>query len=784
MVSHYGTAAMDSKIEKPFTLTMLGTLTEFTPELKQARKSTPYIKGAAVKDYPKGETLSVISSLIKTSSPVKTTKVDAKNPYPFQADEITVINGPKTDGSDVGEKIGLGLAAILKAIVRGQTPINIVAHSRGVVEAILMAHELETIQSIITACVTFEDVLKHLTEQQAKRYKGTPKNNTPDIIEPLKAQINLIPKEEQEQWFNQLKTHLPNASINLFGIDPVPGDCFPITWYDERYFTVPQIIKNTELIYYANERSDWGFTPMRPEVVSTEKQSLVCYSMPGHHGTGSNGNNGSQQGVIVSPDGYKTTHVQKLMVYKVLNFLSSHKVTFNDGSQIFHQHTALGRKYLGDYAGKKSIDVALLDFPTILRKLYAVIAKNQIAYDAYNATHYAYMGLTKQRRVLHKGHVYGLFNEVFTTYSSYVNEEHALLIQAHFFKIFGLNTASKTLAEMLNTASSVLEEHIKKITAKEKETSILDSEVTRKKVLDTFGIVIRQVSQRYLSDDWGSIEKQKEKGTLYQAIIDIITKFKELSKLENVTVQQFVAELLLLSFTSINHTLVLQAQDLEKDFNYLQESIDYRLTQFFSELLTQVNQIETNSPVILSDIINSEEYKKLPSHPAAIKISHIYKKLTGKGLEKYSCDQLTKTYEEQYTNTIEEFATLYQQIKIFVHDLATLRSIVPSKIIEVDELNLLKQVNGLIATAAERFYKDSPNRLPRLAGSEFMKLAALHAIEHFVVVDPTKEKNKEPEKTNTETTRVVSRTHSFYSKMNTATNGEITPIESITATQP
>ena len=207
---------------------------------------------------------------------------------------------------------------------------------------------------------------------------------------------------------------------------------------------MPEIIKNTELIYYANERSDWGFTPICPEVASKEKQKFVRYSMPGHHGTGSSGNNASQQGIIVSPEGYKTTHVQKLIIYKILNFLSGQRVAFNDGTQIFHQYTALGRKYLGNET-EKPINLAALDFPIILQTLYAAIAKNQIGYDAYNLTYYSYMGLTKQRRTLHKGHTYGLFNDSFPTYSGYVNQEHALLMQAHFFKIFGLDTKRKIL---------------------------------------------------------------------------------------------------------------------------------------------------------------------------------------------------------------------------------------------------------------------------------------------------------------------------------------------------
>ncbi|MGL5742212.1 MAG: hypothetical protein ACRCXC_06535 [Legionella sp.] len=319
-----------------------------------------------------------------------------------------------------------------------------ISHSRGTVASILITHELEAIQKLSTLCVTVEELLKQLAEQQAQRHKGTTTNNTPDIIEVLKTQINLIPKEEQEQWFNQRKTNLPNASINLFGIDPVPGDCFPMTWYDPRYFSLPEIIKNAEMIYFANERYDWGFTPIYPEVVSKEKQNLVRYSMPGHHGTVSSGNNGSQQGIIVSPDNYKTTHVQKIMFYKILNFLNKYSVAFNDGAQIFHQYSALGRKYLGSALATPSINVAELDFPTILRELYAVIAKNQIAYEAYNATYYSYMWLTKQRRILLKGQIYGLFNDIFTTYPCYVNEEHALLMQAHFLKFLALIPKEKT----------------------------------------------------------------------------------------------------------------------------------------------------------------------------------------------------------------------------------------------------------------------------------------------------------------------------------------------------
>lgn len=176
----------------------------------------------------------------------------------------------------------------------------------------------------------------------------------------------------------------------------------------------------------------------------------------------------------------------------------------------------------------------------------------------------------------------------------------------------------------------------------------------------------------------------------------------------------------------------------------------------------QLNHAENNSLITLDEIINSEEYKILPNYPSEIKITHIYKKLAGKGLETYSLEQLTQSYEEQFADTIEDLAKLYQQIQTFIHDLAALRSIVPNDKIEVDELDLLKLANGLIVTAAERFYKERPQALPPVAEiGSFLRLAEQHAIEHFGVIDRSKE-NKGSESVAVETSGVFSRTFSFF----------------------
>lgn len=128
----------------------------------------------------------------------------------------------------------------------------------------------------------------------------------------------------------------------------------------------------------------------------------------------------------------------------------------------------------------------------------------------------------------------------------------------------------------------------------------------------------------------------------------------------------------------------------------------------------------------------------LPNHPLEIKVTYIHKKLFGKGLEQYSVEQLCCIYAEQSDNTLEEFATLYQQTKIFISNLASLRQIVPTEQIEIEEASILKLVNGLIATAALRFYKER-GKTPRLTAERdsFISLVEHYAINHLGVAGPS-----------------------------------------------
>ncbi|KTD74568.1 hypothetical protein [Legionella tucsonensis] len=743
--------------EEPFTLTMLGTDTVYTPTLKSKKKAKPLKKGDIVQEYyPKGESLSIVSTLIKTKeNPV----INHKQPAPYQSSEATVVNGPKTDGTDVGEKIGIGLGIALNALVRGQTDLNDIAHSRGGVESVLIAHELDAIKKAINSCENFEQLIKELTQQQTARKNGKPFNNTPDIIKPLLTQLPKD-KQDQERWFNTLKANIANASMNLFIIDPVPGDCWPVTWYDERFFTLPSFVKHAEFVYYENEHSDWGFTPIYVDA-SNPEQIIIRHTLPGHHGTGSAGSNASQQNVVVSPDNTKATHVQKLIIFKLLNFLTSHGVEFKDAREIFHEHTSLGKKYLAfleEMDISEGIDVAKLDFPTIFRKLYDKIYENRSAYEAFNATHYTFMGVAPQRKMLRTGHKYGLLTEVFPKNIGYVNEEHSTLMKEYFFKI--LQVASHedhNLAALIKSAKNVLSKNIRKISNLSSShiehsiaaTAILDSESVRQDVLSSFGALIQRVNQQYLSDDWSESGKQKEKEELFAAIIDIFQEFNELSNIENETIKEFVAKLINLSLKGITQTVEQQHANLDEKLNRLQTPTDANLKYFFNSLLTQINKDESYSGLEInpeiSRIFESHEFAQLTDYPVTIKIAYIChqlgEKLPKEGTEENLIEQLTERFNDYYGSSFDEFEKLYHQIGVFINDTAALGRLFVTEeaIFNKHELSLRKKAEALIDIAAQKFYRDRPHALPAPAEKNtFQELVERHAINKYGVIDRLK----------------------------------------------
>lgn len=819
---------------------MLGTDTTLSPTTKKIKKDHVLKKGEIVSDYPKGESLSLVSMQVQVANKTAINK----GPIPYKTDEVTVINGPTTTGTNVGEKIGFGVAEILFAVARGQQPINIIAHSRGAVESILITHEIQAIQNMISAYSSMDEVIAELLRQQTERRKAQkPVNNTPDIIEHLKAQLKDIPQEAQASWFESLKQNIPNTSINFFGIDPVPGDCFPITWYDDRYFTMPAIAQNVQILYYENEHSSLGFTPAWVQPESPE-QKFVCHTMPGHHGTGSAGNNGSQQKVVETDASVKATHVQKLLIYKLLDFLSQHGTLFNDLSQeLFQRHSALGRKYafmvkdekqevkaadafaaLGQVVHlkpvaeqselelvaalvepqepvspsspkDKKIDAAKLDFPAIYRELYNKITKNKKAYEAFNTTCYTMMGVTPQRRILRKGdadktsHTYGLLNDALPMRAGFINDEQARLIQEYFFSLFQLEHPPENLADIVNAVNSVLEQNIRPlaehdvkeeriedlhssyVAVSEKRANLRDP-ATREVVSKTFRNVIQLVSTQYLTIDWSSVEKKVEKQQLFNAIINLIEKFKELAALEDPTAQDFVGELKSLAVSGIGETLEDQYQILSKNYTRINRSTDVGLQRFFNDLGTQFAAPNSSASIndMITEIMKSPAYLELADHPPILKISHLFEQLRINGYaeliigieanfklhrsqfasaefdsqEINIIEELAKNFVEQYTESMEAFAMLHEQMHVFMNDLSALSNLVPEKTKDFGAyvLKLRESSQALVIKAAQKFYcGHAVDELPPIAAmGSFAELAEDYAIEHYGIADRTKER--------------------------------------------
>ena len=798
----------DKREEKSFLLVNLGTDTNYTPKLKQGPKDYAVTVDAIVPDYPKGETLSIIATL---AEPGGTPQIDPTNPRPYQSPKVVVVNGPDTLGRSVGAKIAQGLASALHAITRGQTSLNIIAHSRGAVESILVAHELEAIQNAIDGCATLNDLIKRLAEQQKARYAKPPTNNTPDIIPTLRALLppSIDPKapkgsqeaqKEQDRWFQSLKDNIKNASINFFGIDPVPGDCGGriITWHDERYFRLPAIVKKAQIIYYENERSDWGFSPAFVEGTPGADQDFVRLTMLGHHGTGSTGSQGSQRNVVVAEKHEKTSHVQKLMIYKILDFLNQNDVPFSDASAIFKKHTGLGTKYAKHYKhptqeevsieearaaeahgeetppsdaqrpATKAIDVKRLDFKKIFEELYGEIVTRRSGYAKFNKTHYQAMGVLQGgRRLLCKdaktgGHTYRALADEFPLDQDYINDEHALLMQDYFFRLFKLRgtDADEGAAALIKRAHDILQENIEKACGSEDPSGFwmpgVTTDVTlrsaRADILKTFTAIVQKVSEQYLKEDWIGVEKQAAKEEIFTEVIKLFKTLKKLNNSPEVNgeLKKFTTDLITQSLDGITKTIEYKHNELVDKFNTLQQSPNDKLTLFFSSVLKQHLQevdSEARDQLIeaqIKELLEDPEYITLENHPIDAKIIFIWEKLIRKyptlaGGADNPVLRLKENFNEQFGDKLDEFEALYQQIQIFIDDLGGLRREIQEKTAVYDqcELSLHQKVRGLIETAAQRFYKErEPDHLPDIAPKgSFSDLAERHAINKLGLVD-------------------------------------------------
>ena len=564
-----------------FTLTMLGTDTLFTPEPETGKK----------KAYPRGETLSVISTIIegepeKAPPPAASAKVSNSSVSAYVSEKVEVVIGPSTLGKNVDDRIWRGVLAVLKAIARGETIINIISHSRGAVEAILISHEIDKIQKFYQDAVDKKhplpdllDVIKLLAANELTEIADE-KRNTGEVLNVLKNKTSEF--SEMGEHFNAT---IINTQINLFAIDPVPGDV-AVTWYDKRYFHIPDIVTDCEMYLYENERT-WGFTPINPLPSNKPGSKFLISSIPGHHGSASAGSNKDQAGCLVPEKKGKATHIQELMFFKIMAFLGKHEVVFkkpddwkvDDGGLL-----SLAKELLEKKDDSEQVLWSEERVLPICFGLYSDIYKNIAAYQHFNATNYQYLGkAAAHRNIINEGYKYVKFSDIIPPSHGYVNAEHTIIAEKILFKLLGIEEAMEALSlpEVVQKSTLSLYYGIESLIDSVPQnpsmpphpvTVMLTNPEGKKQVIDCFGILVDRVSQTYMRNH---MEEQEKKALLdsvihffrfTQALLEICEK--AVNKAELIT---FITAIMDKAKIGITNTLTQQFQGLQDDVDFLRK---------------------------------------------------------------------------------------------------------------------------------------------------------------------------------------------------------------------
>src|SRR3990167_6435273 len=273
-------------------------------------------------EYDYFETLSLVHAAINQEledslnpllTPIKAKLPDEPARLTKFKQGASFVNGVDIPGSFVGEHIVNNLFGIFDAIARGCDDIILLGHSRGAIAAILAAHELNALK---TGGNNLLDILRKTPCPYTKRALA---NLTQNQIDWLNANSTLILNS-----IRGLADHKA-VSFSLFGIDPVPGVGYSITWKDERYFKIPPIVSEAEIIIMQHERTG-AFRPILPKALDPQNTKLKTTLLPGNHAT-AEGNLLNQ--TRDHKDEIRTRrHVQKLTLAKITRMLMAHGVEF------------------------------------------------------------------------------------------------------------------------------------------------------------------------------------------------------------------------------------------------------------------------------------------------------------------------------------------------------------------------------------------------------------------------------------------------------------------------
>lgn len=299
--------SQDKAAKPDYYLFFLGTEVNFVAK-PDTKKVAPYVRG---------ETFSFAAQL--TAQLLGEEGVELKGPvhvaHAYHSTSIDVINGPNTLGDEAGDRIAKGLLLSLQAIANGQTTLNLSGFSRGGVEAIVLTHELKRVKEALEIDLgsTNKQSLVSILKNTSSVTGGVVRTRkyTQEALETLLK--DPIPAAEEEALKKALLSGLQQLKINLFALDPVPGDSVLVGWDEPTFYFLPEFVEKRLELVQQHETSNC-FKAVIPKGMPYEV-------IPGCHGTG-DGNQFDDTGNEIKADKTDVSAVQDLVLQRWLDFMS------------------------------------------------------------------------------------------------------------------------------------------------------------------------------------------------------------------------------------------------------------------------------------------------------------------------------------------------------------------------------------------------------------------------------------------------------------------------------
>lgn len=548
--SHLQQAPHDQPEHAPYFLFMLGTDTKYTH-----RPTADLPDLLKRKHYVNGETLSYTAQLIAHYLDDEENQSEGEEArVAFRTDSVEVMNGPRTLGDDVGEIIAEGVMLVLQALIKGKRNIHLLGHSRGAVESILMAHELQRIK----------EELEQFPEKSIKQILlGTPCQYTKAAFEQLLSAAN-----EGSTLRGPLVQGLNDAALHMFLIDPVPGGRYreiPGTgWTDERFYKKPPCT-TAQLLVARDERTRCF------EVASPSQFRPLL--IPGHHGTAS-GNLYSQQ-YADNREHAETSDVQKLVVCKLIGFIDTNTGIFSRNDQRPVENLNLDHPVL-DRVALNFIDHETANRAQTLLELYNTILQNDRSYKFFTNTSYPYLGTIEtpsgSRYIHFGGHNYmALDMAVPRLNGQFVNTEHAHL---YLHEAIGFDLDERTdvieSTERLKLCLNNL--FVAYISGDNKAQALLNDDRDRRITFEAVSFFVDRLSQQFLRNHLETEEK-----IALLAIIESMFILFDSSRRDGSPINKIIDECTGLLKKAIKDTAQTQNQSLNTQFTMLMKNASYHL---------------------------------------------------------------------------------------------------------------------------------------------------------------------------------------------------------------